>query len=62
MKQSYLYGLLAIAIAILICTLPGKKEVTLSAKNWICSGSDTFGIEARCTEYTYIPNKGEIQK
>lgn len=34
--------------------LPGHKTVTLTSKDWVCTSSDTLGLEARCIAYSYV--------
>jgi hypothetical protein len=40
--------------------IPQHKTVTIDSKHWICSASDTVGIEARCTAYQYVRGAVDI--
>jgi hypothetical protein len=50
--------MLGVAIAILIMTalgfaFTGPKSVKIDSTHFSCTQTEPFGIEARCTQYTY---------
>lgn len=62
-KVDYIIVVSIVVLAIMlisVCT-PNGKSVTITSKNWVCTASDQFGIEARCVQYQYVPNKGEVK-
>ena len=37
----------------IIMSLLSPKSVTIDAKHFSCTATEPFGIEARCTQYTW---------
>lgn len=56
----YVMGFMGL-IVIFYVAASGPKSVTISAKQWECTASDTFGIEARCTQYSRVKSFQERQ-
>lgn len=48
--------MLTMVIVLIVTFLSGPKTATVDAKHWVCSQSDTLGLEARCIQYTRVPS------
>lgn len=47
---------IALLFALIVTLNSGPKTATVDAKHWVCSQSDTLGLEARCIQYTRVPS------
>lgn len=47
-------ALLALLTAVLWATQVSAKSVTIDAKHFECTATETHGLEARCTQYTWV--------
>lgn len=54
-KSEKLLGICVITISLIAIfkAFTGPKSVKIDSTHFSCTATDSFGIEARCTQYTY---------
>lgn len=46
----------ALMVLLSVVLLSGPKTATVDSKHWMCTASDTIGLEARCIRYERVPS------
>jgi len=51
------YIAVILLFAVLLVTFTnGPRTATVDSKHWMCTASDTIGLEARCIRYERVPS------
>ena len=51
-----LTAIIALMVLLSVVLLSGPKTATVDSKHWMCTASDTIGLEARCIRYERVPS------
>ena len=46
----------AMVAVMFIVLASGDKTATVDSKHWMCTASDTIGLEAKCIRYERVPS------